>query len=208
MARVQIPTLQNLFTRSESLTTTPPWTISACTNSAETDPNGGSTATKILADGTTSVHQYFSNIVSSQADMARVFCRSLYLKAVAGQTNWVALGVNNGAAYIYYDPVNGVFGTNSNSTIIIDKGAVSVGNGWYRVWVVYVVIQLGTSDRTYLAQSGNNSAISGWAGTGQGVITWGQQLVQANWPGPYQVTTAAAVNTGNIRNLASGRVGA
>lgn len=32
---------------------------------------------------------------------------------------------------------------------------------------------------------------------------WGAQLVEANWEGPYQVTTSAAVNTGNIRSLAS-----
>lgn len=30
---------------------------------------------------------------------------------------------------------------------------------------------------------------------------WGAQLVEANWEGPYQVTTSAAVNTGNIRSI-------
>lgn len=177
---------QNLITWSGDVTHSP-WNINNSTTSSVADPFGGNSATQIIADGTTGTHQYWTPIVVSSG---LTYTFSAYYKAVSGQTNWIYLGVNNGAGSVAYNPVDGTFGSNSG---VVSFASTPIGNGWYRASVTYVGTT-GTSERLIILQAGNGSSGLGWSGTGQGIITYGQQRVISNWSMRYTPTTSAAVN--------------
>lgn len=191
-----VPQSQNLLKYSEDITQGAAWTLSNLTTPTfTTDSRGGNTAQYVLDNAVNGIHQFWDSY-SNLAGL--IYTRSMEVKAVGA--NWLLFGENNAADYVYYDPTNGVFGTVSG-TNIIDKTAKSLGNGWYRVSLTFRGTA-STNSRIMIATGGDASATS-YAGDGtKGFIVARQQLVLANWPGAYTQTTVAAINNGNIRNLA------
>jgi hypothetical protein len=161
------------------------------------DPFGSSNATKYTdtSDGGSTIHYVFQ---TPAAVVGKTYTNSMYLKA--GTLSWVSVFSNVGANSVYFNLSNGTIGTQTNAVGKI----VSVGNGWYRCSITYSATTVGPALGFYPASA--DGGIS-YTGTGTGTLyVYAMQMVNANWAGVYTPTTAALINTGNIRNLAGTRL--
>ena len=117
----------------------------------------------------------------------------------AGAQPYCVLGDNNGGHTAWFNLTNGTLGSTASATskIMADPS----NPGYYICELIFTAVAASDAVRVYAAPS--NAAVT-YTGDGSTVDVYAKsiQLVQANWAGPYQVTTSAAVNTGNIRNLA------
>lgn len=116
----------------------------------------------------------------------------------AGAQSYGTLGDNSGGRIAWFNLANGTTGTATNSTSKIKSDPNNAG--YYICEVTFVAVA--GSDAVCIYPSSANG-VATFTGDGATVDMYAKsiQLVQANWKGPTTETTAAAVNTGNIRNL-------
>jgi len=193
-----VPQRQNLLAYSEDITQASAWNLSnLATPTFTTDYLGNNTAQFVRDNAVAGVHQFweaYSNIQNA------VYTRSLDIKAVG--SNWVWLGENNGTSYTYFDPTNGVFGITSAN--LLNRQVRSLGNGFWRVAITFVGTN-GTQSRFTVASGGDGSAISYTGDGSKGFIVARNQLTRGEFDWRYTKTTTAAINTGNMRDLARPR---
>ena len=196
-ARSVAASTQNLVTYSEQLDNAA-WTKLnvTITANATTAPDGTSTADKVLETTATGNHTPYRNNVYTSSNNHLTY--SVYLKAA--ERTWARVFIYVAATNTYharanFDLTNGVIGSTTEGTSKIE----SAGNGWYRCSVTGLNVTGTVSPQTYLfSDAGTTTNYTGDAA--KGIYAWGDQLVQANWNGPYVQTTGSTVNTGNIRN--------
>ena len=190
---------QNLLTFSEQFDNAAyaKGNITVTANST-TAPDGNVTADTFTDtnDGGLTSHNVDTGSRVSTKGVVNTF--SVFVKA--GTKSKVALFSDAGTSGATFDLATGLFGQYLNTTPI-GSGIVPIGNGWYRVWITFN--GLGFATRMYMINALNSSTYTG-DGTGT-LFFWGAQIVKANWAGQYTQTTTAAVNTGNIRNVATSR---
>mgnify|MGYP006935473695 CR=1 FL=1 len=185
---------QNLFANSQELQTA----CSAVGGSITTDttdtldPWGTNTAEVLVEDGGTSTHR-IQNLGGVVSAIGLVQTLSVYVKA---GVRTIAYVQNSVTESITVDLTNG----NVTSSVGgIARGAESVGNGWYRIWITFA--SPATSSSLYVYAFFGGFSYTGVNGT-KALYIAGGQYVTANWKGPYVRTTSTLVNTGNIRNIA------
>lgn len=187
---------QNLFTYSQTFQNAI-WTKLACTalDNQAIAPDGTLTAALITDSAT--LLKWVQSVGS--ADVGATRTMSFYGKA--GTMRWVAVYPNNATTgSVNFDLATGTLGVVTTHAALLGYGIESVGNGWYRCFVTFIRTISLSNDRIYLANANNSASYVG-DGTGTWYI-WGGQQVLGNNPGPYTRTTAAAINTGNIRQIA------
>lgn len=177
--RISFPVLQNLFTRSVGINN---WTASTgvtfTANTADTtDPLGGNTAFKTVYDG------------SSTSGSVKMFMGSslTFPKRMSSYTGSVYLKLATGSRPMILN-INGQGPTSFTATNTWQR-IQATANNWNPSFLVILDLFDGV---------GQNSAFTYYA--------FGPQMVNANWPGDLVQTSGTIVNTGNLRNIKSGRI--
>jgi len=162
------------------------WTTNASTaTTGQSDPLGGSNATRYLETTESAAHSLGRVSLPVQAGLAH--CLSIYLKSVGGR-QWFRFsetGVNS-----WFDLVNGVAGTvNAAHNVSL----TDVGSGWYRVQILFAPPNNTTSITIAGASADNNNG--SYAGnTSMGFVSFGWQMESiVTTPSPYQATGASAI---------------
>jgi hypothetical protein len=188
------------------------------TNAAWTTTNASVTLDNIAPDGTLSAADFTeaTGTVSPRATNAGfsngTYCTSFYIKAKSGSaTRYVYIGAHSGGltrwAYYIFNPVDGSvqgsgFADGVQSTASSPL-TTSVGNGWYRismVWQTYLDGFTVTIGLTNTTTPTNNYTLGSYTGDGfSGVYIWGAQTEANVFPSSYiATTTASTVRTADL----------
>jgi hypothetical protein len=170
----------NLFTYSEQFDNAAWIKIRASiTANAATSPDGYTNADAIIADTVLDDHYVGQGIAVTNATS---YAFSAFLKK--GNKNWARLW-NTSVGYVDFDLTNGVVGTQSSATGIIE----SFGDGWYRCTILYTASSTSVNPhRIYTLEANNNKTFAGDAST-VNLYIWGAQLVEGTEPLDYLPTT-------------------
>lgn len=184
---------ENRLLQSQTFTVSP-WTSNVViVSNADIAPDGTMTASTVTDNSAAA----FLDVGQSVAVTASgKYTLSLFIKKTSGAS--VLCGFN------LTGPIIAVSFRFNTDTGVVTSGVASVqsqGNYWKLIMPV-TVTGAGTLVISFFPATGLSSG-GGDVATATGTQTiWAMQLVQANWAGPYQVTTTTAV-TAPIRSLAS-----
>jgi hypothetical protein len=169
---------ENLFERSQEFDNAY-WSKTAIdvTSNATTAPDGTTTADLVVPNGvSTNEHRFFRTFTNA------IVTPSIYAKAAG----YSYINITGSSVNVSFNLTTGtVASTQSGGTGFIQ----SVGNGWYRCWVVAAAEMNNCQFRIFAA---DNTA--SWGGNGtDGIYVWGAQLEQRSAATAYQVTTTAPI---------------
>lgn len=198
MSRTVVATTQNLVKFSEDMSNASGYGVihSTVTANAGTAPDNSNNAVSITDDATSNLHYLYTTKTLINSGLNPIpnggtATLSCYLKA--GTKTWAHIWITNTSSSAYFDLQNGVIGTTVNTTA---TSIISQGNGWYRCSItgpIAVVIAGAAYTAIGIA---NGDGLANYSGAGTGTIfAWGEQLVNANWPGTYIKTISSPVTT-------------
>jgi len=159
-------------------------------------PDGNLTADKLVESSGSS-----AKILSYTSFVGNTYTMSVYAKS-AGK-NYIRLCAQFGVsqAVVNFDLTNGqstgdIYNSGVNQTYSnLSYGSVSVGNGWWRIYITYTV---GSGGYSYLAIALSDTASVSYpyaptyTGDGySGIYIWGAQLEAGAFPTSYFKTTSA-----------------
>ena len=182
----------NLQRQSENFATSAGiWVLSNFTLTANTAtaPDGTLTADRLTS---TANGQYRVQSLESYA-AATTYTYSVFVKD--SSTGSASLGVRYGAGFfrVSYVLATGSATVNDSSGYILNHGLEDVGNGWYRIHIVFNVPVLDASTNIVYFDCTTN----GFSGTtGDNALFWGAQLEAGSFPTPY-IKTEATTATRN-----------
>jgi hypothetical protein len=179
----------NICLQSENLATT--WSGSGRTISSDfaTSPDGLTTADKIVENTANSLHgiTQIPNTVSGVT-----YTGSCYIKAAGRNFALIYTGASPANGRYISIPADGtgtVLGLyNANPSNV---SLQYVGNGWYRVSILFVSSGTGSSLEIYSSTNGTTASYTG-DGT-SGILAWGAQLEAGSFPTSYIPTVASSV---------------
>jgi len=187
------PQRSNYLLQSNQFDTT--WVLSSSIDltSGQTGVGGSDNAWLLKRNSTGSRYIQQSLSLSSAQ-----YSYSVYLKAES--TNWAYVWSYDGVASVnvYIDLENGVIGNTSGSNLN-DVSIESVGNGWYRVTLIYT--QGTTLVRIYPAYA--NGSVS--TGTDNGIYIQYAQLEQGSYATSYIPTSGQSGGVTRVSELPFGR---
>lgn len=187
---------ENWLRSSEQLDLTSYWTRSQLTTvsaNAGVAPDGTTTADRIVPNATSSVSHYITGTSQTSVSLGQRVTASIYVKRDTGpryfriltQTAYFA------KASMYFDLDTGSV-SNPASTRAESAGMRDVGNGWWRIWAVYVCTT-SASAPTFSFAPMNTASATAWTGdTVSGPLVWGAQLEVSGALGVYSATTTTA----------------
>ena len=191
--RNAIPQTQNIVTWSQDFSH---WTTanSSIVANAATDPFGGNNGTALVENTTNGTHSL--SLPYNAVTVGQLATLSIYVKA--GTRSWCAL--QNGPAASYFNLSGaGSIGSQTGSGFI-NPSIQALPNGWYRISLSIVQAAGSLSNLIYSSTGDLGVTYPGTNGA-QAIYVFGGQAVQANWAGPYTLTTTASLNNGPIRNV-------
>jgi len=162
----------NLFPISEQVDAMSAYMVNITANNT-TGPDGASTADKVVPNTTNGLHEVY---ITTTLATATQYTYSLFVKSTGYQN--IAIGMDNNAfagnaAIVNFNLSTQVI-TNLQATPQA-SGIVSVGNGWYRIWITNTTTAADTAGIIvlFLDNSGNTS----FAGNGtSGLYLYGFQV--------------------------------
>ena len=186
---------QNLFTNSEMLNETGStgWAKvrTVVTEDSTEDPNGNTTAEKVLEDSTAS-SSHFVRSPDFTTTKGKSYTASAYVKVAAGTDRLFRIafsGVDSAFGYLYaqFDLQSGSL----NFSNADDSSITDVGNGWFRLSVTETASATADTAEvqlTFVDKAGSAS----YDGNGtSGFFVWGAQVEVGTSPGTYHRTTGA-----------------
>ena len=172
------------------------WTKVAATVSANatTAPDGTTTAEFLILSTESNLHAASASVGTFGA--GNTYTLSVYAKA--NGYDFISLGLHNGAISAGNETIqnfNLVTGTVASSfnTAPTSASITSVGNGWYRCVVTWVISTTTPNIALFVVNTDANPR-AGWAANGtSGAYLWGAQLEQRSFATAYTPTTTAPI---------------
>ncbi|UGB01225.1 hypothetical protein LRS40_16180 [Leclercia sp. G3L] len=160
------------------------------TSNASTSPTGENTMSLITENTAGGEHYAGDRNIALTAGTS--YCFSTYVKASQGN-RWLYLRTASGTTSgTFFDVTNGKWGSDNFSAPITDRGFESLGNGIYRVWMVFTATNTqSTVIRLQLSQPGQVATYTGDGASG--LYLWGAQLEESTFPSSYIKTVASTV---------------
>ncbi|WP_459349334.1 phage head spike fiber domain-containing protein [Leclercia adecarboxylata] len=172
-----------------------PWRFRAgngvtATSNASTSPTGENTMSLITENTAGGEHYAGDRNIALTAGTS--YCFSTYVKASQGN-RWLYLRTASGTTSgTFFDVTNGKWDSDNFSAPITDRGFESLGNGIYRVWMVFTATNTqSTVIRLQLSQPGQVATYTGDGASG--LYLWGAQLEESTFPSSYIKTVASTV---------------
>ena len=179
----------NICLQSENLATT--WAGGGRTISSDfaTSPDGLTTADKIVENTANSLH----GIIQIPSTVSGVtYIGSCYIKAAGRNFALIYTGASPANGRYISIPADGtgtvlgLYGANPSNVSL-----QYVGNGWYRVSILFVSSGTGSSLEIYASTNGTTATYTG-DGT-SGILVWGAQLEAGAFATSYIPTVASSV---------------
>ena len=178
---------ENLITNSNTFAN---WAIQnvTLTANATVAPDGASTATNMLADGTSNLHGVVSPSWSVISGVT--YTASGYFKANTNNFVQIRSQSSIGAAYANFNVSTGVVGS---TNLVVSTAVTSVGNGWYRCSITFVsTATISAGVAFYIVTS--NTATGAESNTlTTAVYLWGSQVEIGSTANTYIATTTTAI---------------
>jgi len=170
----------NILTYSQDFTNAS-WSKSGVTITPNTTvaPNGTTTASKIVEDGTLVTYGVYKGITNGFR-----YSHSIYAKKA--ERDWIKVNAIHGSNQsVWFNLANGTIGTNNTTGT---PSIENVGNGWYRCTINNTSHLSASSFYSVMPCTNNN--IETYTGTiGSGIFIWGAQLDLGSTAKPYFPTT-------------------
>lgn len=178
----------NLLLRSQEFDSAS-WTkTNVAVGGSTTAPNGSSDADILLEEANSSSHQ------TAQAHTFTAVAHTLSVMAKGVGRQWVRLMTYDGTTFrkAYFDLTNGVVGTADSG---VTASMVSVGGGYYRIWMSSTVAD--GAGYAYICGALADGGVDDYAGDAtKGYALFGAQLEAGPAPSSYIPTTTVAVTRG------------
>jgi hypothetical protein len=188
---------QNLLVRSEEFDDAS-WSLlnASVSRNVTTGPFGAQDADALVDTAANVQHRIGQGAANNSGK-----CVALSVWAKAAARSWMLMAIDN-TNQAWFNLATGavgtvqVFGNGPTNVATID----SYGSGWYRCTIARQWAPNSNQNVYFWASTADGSA--SYLGDGTAAIyLYGAQFCRANWAGAYQITTAATVDTGPIRNL-------
>lgn len=191
----------NLYTYSEQ------WGVGSrvtTTNNSGDSPRGDKTMALVVEDTAGSEHYTQDrNIVLTAGT---TYCYSLFVKAHTNPRNLYIRVASGSTAQSFFDPSTGDWVGNAGGADYVSRGFENIGNGIYRVWMVFTAaLSQSTVIRIQLA----SGVTASYTGDGvSGLNVWGGQFEEGAFPTSYIKTdSAAATRTEDLWSISNANVG-
>lgn len=180
------PQFQNLLLQSQTLDnaslTKDGVTVSADSIAA---PDGTTTADTIVETNAAGAnHRTYQAITTTNG---LTYTLSCYFK---DNTRQYVVLLPQATSEATFDLVNG---TVTSTTGVVSTKIEALASSWYRCSITYVAATSSFAQIWLANASGAHTTYNG--DVTKSIYAWGFQLVQANWPGIYQVTTTATIGS-------------
>ena len=190
------PSRTNLFLQSDNYASTS-WTKQGAltiTSSFASSPRGASTATKVTVPTSPAFHAVRQLITTTSAGQIH----SAIVKN--GGYNFACLTISNGIGYgqsyqVVFNLTTGAFAASAGSVFSGTYGSVSLGDGWFLLWVAVTNGYVGAGAvGDVLPFSSASQLGTQWAGNGtDGILLAGSQFEHGSSVSTYIPTTTASV---------------
>ncbi len=195
--RLAVNLNQNLTLKSVDFSGFSMQNISITSNAVGNPFNGAVDGTKLTESGGNTQH-YFGPGNPSGA-VGDTITASVFAKAI--NRTWLFISRTGFVGIAYFNLLNGAAGLTSPGAAVKNTTIASIpyGNGWFRCYFTYTIVS--SPGQEALFGPANGDGLNSYASTGvDSIYVYGLQIVKANWPGYYTITTGSAITTG-IRNV-------
>jgi hypothetical protein len=179
---------QNLIIQSNGFTVALGWAVVASTSTgSQSDPFGGSTASLLTADGTSSGHNLQSPTLAFTSGIT--YTTSVFFKA--GTNNFAQIRMTGavGGFYGNFNISTGVAGT----TTATSSSIVSVGSGWYRASITFVASASASAAVGIFIITSNTAGSAEVNTLATSITVYGSQIEVGSTANTYIPTTTTAI---------------
>lgn len=175
----------NLYLNSESFQNS---TGSKATNNSAKSPRGDMTMCLFQETAINSEHYLQDKYISLTLDTT--YCFSAYVAAATGDRSLYLRVANGTSGGVIFNPTKGNWEGGVVGSVITERGFEYLGNGIYRVWMVFKAAATQATIARLQISKGHTATYEGEVDAG--IYVWGAQFEETPFPTSYIKTEAVA----------------